>query len=87
MTLLHRSPGVGVAGAVDLEPIDFEHFVDEPDVGDSEIMNRPRPKKEVKISPIIASSRSPERWLRNNIAPAASPPDRNAPSAKGSPSI
>ena len=42
------------------------------EVGDSDTMNRPRPKKEVKISPMIASSLSLVRWLRKSIAPAAS---------------
>ena len=50
------------------------------DVGDSEAMNRPRPKKPVKISPMTASVRSMERELTNSIAAAASPPERNAPS-------
>ena len=34
------------------------------EAGDSEIMNRPRPKKEVKIRPMMASSLSLVRWLR-----------------------
>ena len=57
------------------------------EAGDSEIMNRPSPKKEVKIRPMMASSLSLVRWLRNSIAPAASPPDMKAPKAKGRPSM
>ena len=57
------------------------------DAGDSEIMNRPRPKNDVKIRPMIASSLSFVRWLRNNIAPAAKAPEKNAPIAKGRPSM
>ena len=57
------------------------------DIGDSEAMNRPRPKKEVKMTPMIVSSFRPERWLRNSIAPAASPPATKAPSANGRPSM
>ena len=52
-----------------------------------ETMNSPNPKKLVKIRPMITSTFSPERSVRNSIAPAASPPDRKAPSAKGSPSM
>ncbi|MNL67625.1 hypothetical protein D3C87_1922300 [compost metagenome] len=57
------------------------------EVGDSETMNRPRPKNEVKISPMMVSSFSRVRWLRNSIAPAASPPEKKAPSENGRPSI
>ena len=57
------------------------------EVGDSETMNRPRPKKEVKIRPMMASSFSLVRWLRNSIAAAASPPEKKAPSEKGRPSM
>ncbi|MCY1549829.1 hypothetical protein D9M68_860280 [compost metagenome] len=57
------------------------------EVGDSEIMNRPSPKKAVKISPITASSLSLVRWVRKSIAPAASPPEKKAPMEKGRPSI
>jgi hypothetical protein len=57
------------------------------EVGLSDTMNRPSPKKEVKISPMMASSRSFVLWLRKSMAPAASPPEMKAPSAKGSPSM
>ncbi|MNW06984.1 hypothetical protein D3C71_2034910 [compost metagenome] len=57
------------------------------EVGDSDTMNSPSPKNEVKIRPMIASSLSRVFWLRNSIEPAASPPERKAPSEKGSPSI
>ncbi len=57
------------------------------DIGLSDTIKRPTPKKEEKISPIIASSFRRERWLRKSILPAASPPERNAPSEKGSPNI
>ena len=57
------------------------------DMGASETMNRPNPKKEVKMMPMITSILSPERPERNSIAPAASPPEMNAPSAKGRPRI
>jgi hypothetical protein len=57
------------------------------EVGDSEIMNRPRPKKAVKMSPMTASSLSLVRWVRNSMAPAARPPEKKAPSEKGRPSI
>ena len=50
-------------------------------------MNRPKPKKDVKISPMMTSGLSPERSVSNSIAAAAKPPDKNAPSAKGRPSI
>ena len=56
-------------------------------IGLSETMNSPSPKKAVKISPITASSLSPERDCRNSIASAARPPDRKAPKAKGRPSM
>ncbi len=56
-------------------------------VGDSDTMNSPSPKKPVKIRPIIASSRSLVRWLMNSIAPAASPPEMNAPIENGRPSM
>ena len=55
--------------------------------GDSEIMNRPRPKKEVKMSPMMASSLSLVRWLRNSMAAAARPPEKNAPMENGRPSM
>ena len=57
------------------------------DVGFSDTINSPIPKKEEKISPIIASSFSRERCCKNSMLPAARPPERNAPSAKGRPSI
>ena len=57
------------------------------EVGEIETMNRPSPKKEVKMSPMIASSLSLVRWLRKSMAPAASPPDMKAPSEKGRPSM
>ena len=57
------------------------------EVGEIETMNRPSPKKEVKIRPMIASSFSFVRRLRNSMEPAASPPDRKAPSENGRPSI
>ena len=57
------------------------------EAGDSEIMNRPRPKKEVKIRPMMASSLSLVRWLRKSMAAAASPPEMKAPKAKGRPSM
>ena len=57
------------------------------EVGMSDTMNSPRPKNEVKISPMMASSLSRVRWLRNSMAPAASPPEKKAPSEKGRPSM
>jgi len=57
------------------------------DTGETETMKSPIPKKAVKISPMMTSTLSPERSVRNSIAPAASPPARNAPSAKGRPSM
>ncbi|MNT47993.1 hypothetical protein D3C72_1847510 [compost metagenome] len=57
------------------------------ETGESETMNRPRPKKEVKIRPMIASSLSRVRWLRKSMAAAASPPEMKAPKAKGRPSM
>ena len=57
------------------------------EVGESDTMNSPRPKNEVKISPMMASSLSFVRWFRNSMAPAASPPERNAPTEKGRPSM
>ena len=57
------------------------------EVGDSETMNRPRPKKEEKIRPMMASSFSLVRWLRNSMAAAASPPEKKAPIEKGRPSM
>ena len=57
------------------------------EVGESDTIKSPRPKKELKIRPIIASSLSLERWLRNSIVLAASPPEKNAPRAKGSPNM
>ena len=55
--------------------------------GLTETMNRPKPKNEVKISPMMTSGFNPERSVSSSIAAAASPPDKNAPSAKGRPSI
>ena len=57
------------------------------EVGDSETMNSPRPKKEEKISPMMASSLSRVRWLRNSIAAAARPPEKKAPIENGRPSM
>jgi len=57
------------------------------DVGDSDTMNRPRPKKEEKIRPMMASSLSRVRWLRNIIAPAAKAPEKKAPRENDSPSM
>jgi hypothetical protein len=57
------------------------------EVGDSDTMKRPSAKNDEKMSPMIASSRSFVRWLRKSIAPAAAPPDRNAPIEKGRPSM
>ncbi len=57
------------------------------EVGLSETINSPSPKNEEKISPIMASSFRRLRWLRNSMLPAASPPDKNAPSENGSPSM
>ena len=57
------------------------------DVGEIDTMNRPSPKKEVKIRPMIASSFNFVRRFRNSIAPAARPPERKAPSENGRPSI
>ena len=56
-------------------------------VGESETMNRPRPKKEVKIRPITASCFSRVIAGAARIAAAASAPARNAPAAKGRPSM
>ena len=57
------------------------------DIGDSDTMKRPSPKNDVKMMPMITSIFSPDRPDRNSIAPAASPPAMNAPSAKGRPSM
>ncbi|MNV91608.1 hypothetical protein D3C71_1861190 [compost metagenome] len=57
------------------------------EVGESDTMNRPSPKKEVKIRPMMASSFSRVRWFRNSMASAARPPDMKAPMEKGRPSI
>ena len=57
------------------------------DIGESDTMNRPRPKNDVKMIPMMTSIFRPDRPDRNSIAPAANPPARNAPSAKGSPSM
>ncbi|MNL53035.1 hypothetical protein D3C87_1762520 [compost metagenome] len=57
------------------------------DVGETDTMNSPSPKKLVKIRPMTASSRNLVRCDRNSMAPAASPPERNAPIEKGRPSI
>ena len=57
------------------------------DTGLTEIMNSPSPKNEVKISPMITSGFNPDRSDSSSIAAAASPPDRNAPKANGSPSM
>ena len=59
----------------------------ETDIGFTDTMNRPSPKNEVKISPMITSGFSPERSDKNSIAPAASPPAMKAPSANGRPRI
>ena len=57
------------------------------EAGLSETMKSPSPKKEVKMSPMMASSLSPVRWFRKSMESAASPPERKAPSAKGRPSM
>ena len=57
------------------------------DIGDNDIMNRPRPKNEVNIIPIIASSLSLERCCKKSIELAASPPATKAPRANGSHNI
>ena len=57
------------------------------EVGLTEIMNRPRPKKEVKMMPMMTSIFRPERSLRKSMEPAASPPAMKAPSEKGRPSM
>ena len=41
------------------------------EVGESDTMKSPRPKKEEKIRPMIASSFSLVRWLRKSMAAAA----------------
>ena len=56
-------------------------------VGDSETMNRPRPKNDVKISPMTASCFSRVTACSDRIAAAASSPARNAPAANGRPSM
>ena len=56
-------------------------------VGDSDTMNSPSPKNEVKISPITASCFSRVTACSDRIAAAASSPARNAPAAKGRPSM
>ena len=55
-------------------------------IGCTEMMNSPRPKNAVKISPITTSDFSPERSCSASIEAAASPPATKAPSAKGRPS-
>ena len=55
------------------------------EVGDIETINNPRPKNELKISPITASSFKSVLCFKNNIAPAASPPEKKAPKEKGRP--
>ena len=57
------------------------------DIGDSDIINKPRPKKDVKITPIMASSLSLDRCCKKSIELAASPPATNAPRANGSHNI
>ena len=57
------------------------------DIGDTDIINKPSPKKAVKIIPIIASSLSLERCRKKSIEPAANPPATKAPRANGSPSM
>ena len=57
------------------------------DVGDSETMNRPSPKKEVKISPMTASCLSRVTDWSARIAAAARRPARKAPAANGRPSM
>ena len=57
------------------------------DMGFSDTMKRPSPKKEVKMMPMMTSIFRPDRPDRNSIAPAASPPARKAPKAKGRPSM
>ena len=52
-------------------------------MGFTDTMNRPSPKKDVKIRPMITSTFSPERPDRKSIAPAARPPAMKAPKAKG----
>lgn len=57
------------------------------DVGFNDTINSPRPKKDEKIRPMMASSFKRVRWLRNSMLPAASPPEKKAPRENGSPSI
>ena len=54
-------------------------------IGNRETINRPTPKKAVKIIPITTSLLSPERSFKNNITEAANPPEINAPAANGIP--
>ena len=55
------------------------------DIGYSDTTNSPTPKNAVKIMPITTSVFNPDRSLRNSIKEAASPPEINAPIAKGKP--
>ena len=57
------------------------------EVGESDTMKSPRPKKEEKISPMMASSFSLVRWLRKSMAAAARPPEKKAPMENGRPSM
>ena len=57
------------------------------EVGDNETINRPRPKKELKINPIITSSFSFDRWFRKSMTLEANPPEKKAPSDRGNPSM
>ena len=57
------------------------------EVGDSDTMKSPRPKKEEKIRPMMASSFSLVRWLRKSIAAAARLPEKKAPMENGRPSM
>ncbi len=50
-------------------------------------MKRPKPKKDVKISPITTSIFNPDLSERNSIVIAARPPEINAPKANGNPRI
>ena len=52
-------------------------------------MKRPKPKKDVKIKPIIVRPLSSQSVLHrsNIVVAAASPPEKKAPIANGNPNI
>ncbi len=53
------------------------------EVGESDTMNSPRPKKAEKIRPMMASSFSLVRWLRKSIARGGEPAREERPDREG----